>query len=97
MDNMHDEKLNVLLLDDENDILKALNRVLRMDYNVVTFDNGADALEYLQENPIHIIISDMRMPEMDGADFLAKAREMQPDTVRLLLTGYADIQSTVRG
>ncbi|HDZ9285330.1 TPA: two-component system response regulator [Vibrio cholerae] len=96
MDNMHDEKLNVLLLDDENDILKALNRVLRMDYNVVTFDNGADALEYLQENPIHIIISDMRMPEMDGADFLAKAREMQPDTVRLLLTGYADIQSTVR-
>ncbi len=96
MDNMHDEKLNVLLLDDEIDILKALNRVLRMDYNVVTFDNGADALEYLQENPIHIIISDMRMPEMDGADFLAKAREMQPDTVRLLLTGYADIQSTVR-
>lgn len=96
MDNTHDDKLNVLLLDDENDILKALNRVLRMDYNVVTFDNGAEALEYLQENPIHIIISDMRMPEMDGADFLAKVREMQPQTVRLLLTGYADIQSTVR-
>ncbi|ENM5833556.1 response regulator [Vibrio metoecus] len=96
MDNTHDDKLNVLLLDDENDILKALNRVLRMDYNVVTFDTGAEALEYLQENPIHIIISDMRMPEMDGADFLAKVREMQPQTVRLLLTGYADIQSTVR-
>ncbi|EEW10694.1 response regulator [Vibrio mimicus] len=96
MDNTHDDKLNILLLDDENDILKALNRVLRMDYNVVTFDNGADALQHLQENPVHIIISDMRMPEMDGADFLAKAREMQPQTVRLLLTGYADIQSTVR-
>ncbi|WP_320546003.1 HD domain-containing phosphohydrolase [Aeromonas veronii] len=96
MDNIHDEKLNVLLLDDENDILKALNRVLRMDYNVVSFDNGADALGYLLENPIHIIISDMRMPDMDGADFLAKAREMQPDTMRLLLTGYADISSTVR-
>lgn len=96
MDNTHDDKLNILLLDDENDILKALNRVLRMDYNVVTFDNGADALQHLQENSVHIIISDMRMPEMDGADFLAKAREMQPQTVRLLLTGYADIQSTVR-
>ncbi|ENM5749077.1 response regulator [Vibrio mimicus] len=96
MDNTHDDKLNILLLDDENDILKALNRVLRMDYNVVTFDNGADALQHLHENPVHIIISDMRMPEMDGADFLAKAREMQPQTVRLLLTGYADIQSTVR-
>ncbi|ENM5728758.1 response regulator [Vibrio mimicus] len=96
MDNTHDDKLNILLLDDENDILKALNRVLRMDYNVVTFDNGADALQHLQDNPVHIIISDMRMPEMDGADFLAKAREMQPQTVRLLLTGYADIQSTVR-
>ncbi|WP_438405729.1 response regulator, partial [Aeromonas hydrophila] len=88
--------MDVLLLDDENDILKALNRVLRMDYNVVSVDNGADALGYLLENPIHIIISDMRMPDMDGADFLAKAREMQPDTMRLLLTGYADIPSTVR-
>ncbi|MGL4828771.1 MAG: HD domain-containing phosphohydrolase [Vibrio sp.] len=96
MENIHDEKLNILLLDDENDILKALNRVLRMDYNVVFFDNGAEALQYLEQNLIHIIISDMRMPEMDGADFLAKAREMQPQTVRLLLTGYADIQSTVR-
>lgn len=96
MNNLLNDKLNILLLDDENDILKALNRVLRMDYHVVTFDNGAEALAHLQDNLIHIIISDMRMPEMDGADFLAKAREIQPQTIRLLLTGYADIQSTVR-
>jgi response regulator RpfG family c-di-GMP phosphodiesterase len=91
-----DEKLNLLLLDDENDILKALTRVLRLDYNVVSFNSGHDALAYLKENEISIIISDMRMPEMDGADFLAAAKEIQPNAIRILLTGYSDIQSTVR-
>lgn len=90
------EKLNILLLDDENDILKSLNRVLRLDYNVFSFNEGKDALSCLKVNDIAIIISDMRMPEMDGADFLSVAREIQPDSVRILLTGYSDIQSTIR-
>ncbi len=90
------EKLNVLLLDDENDILKSLNRVLRLDYSVFSFNEGKEALSCLEENEIAIIISDMRMPEMDGADFLSVAKEIQPDSVRILLTGYSDIQSTIR-
>lgn len=93
---MTDNKLPLLLLDDEADILKALTRVLRSEYQIVSFDNGHDALAYLAENPIALIISDMRMPEMDGAEFLEKARVIYPDSVRLLLTGYADIQSTVK-
>jgi len=92
----NNEKINVLLLDDENDILKALTRVLRLDYAVVTFNHGHDAVEYLKEHDVPIIISDMRMPEMDGAEFLSIAKELRPDSVRILLTGYSDIQSTVR-
>ncbi|MDW6093268.1 response regulator [Vibrio rhizosphaerae] len=90
------ERLTLLLLDDENDILKALNRVLRLDYDVVSFNDGREALTYLQENEVSIIISDMRMPEMDGAEFLSQAKEIAPDAIRILLTGYSDIQSTVR-
>lgn len=91
-----DGKLNVLLLDDEQDILKALTRVLRLDYKVVTFSDGREALAYLDENDVAIIISDMRMPEMDGAEFLSNAKECHPDSVRILLTGYSDMQSTVK-
>ncbi|MGL5107785.1 MAG: HD domain-containing phosphohydrolase [Vibrio ordalii] len=89
-------KLTLLLLDDESDILKALNRVLRLDYDVVTFNAGQEALDYLEQHEVSIIISDMRMPEMDGAEFLAKSKELYPNTIRILLTGYSDIQSTVR-
>ncbi|WP_010319783.1 response regulator, partial [Vibrio ordalii] len=51
---------------------------------------------YLEQHEVSIIISDMRMPEMDGAEFLAKSKELYPNTIRILLTGYSDIQSTVR-
>ncbi len=95
-DTVEKEKLTLLLLDDEQDILKSLTRVLRYDYNVVSFDNGQDALDHLQENDASIIISDMRMPTMDGAEFLAKARQMRPDSLRFLLTGYSDMESTVK-
>jgi len=88
--------LNLLLLDDEQDILNALKRLLRRDYNIVTFNDGHDALAYLEENPIDMIMSDMRMPEMDGAAFLTKSRDIQPNAIRLLLTGYSDMDSTIK-
>ncbi|WP_073584363.1 response regulator, partial [Vibrio quintilis] len=90
------DKLTILLLDDESDILKALNRVLRMSYHVAAFNEGKEALEYMAEHEVSIIISDMRMPEMDGAEFLEKAKALQPETIRILLTGYSDIQSTIK-
>lgn len=90
------EKLTLLLLDDEADIIKTLTRVLRMEYNVVSFNEGEEAIAYLKENDAAIIISDMRMPQMDGAKFLSIAKKLRPASVRLLLTGYSDMESTIR-
>jgi response regulator RpfG family c-di-GMP phosphodiesterase len=88
--------LTLLLLDDEQDILNALKRLLRKDYTIVTFNDGREALTYLAENHVDMIMSDMRMPEMDGAEFLAKSRDIVPNAIRLLLTGYSDMDSTVK-
>ena len=88
--------LTLLLLDDEQDILNALKRLLRKDYAIVTYNNGEDALAYLEENNVDMIMSDMRMPAMDGAEFLTKARDIQPHAIRLLLTGYSDMESTIK-
>ena len=88
--------LTLLLLDDEKDILNALKRLLRKDYTLVSFSEGQAALDYLQEHPVDLIMSDMRMPNMDGAEFLAKSCDIQPDAIRLLLTGYSDMESTIK-
>ncbi|CAD6878731.1 Response regulator receiver protein [Methylomonas albis] len=87
---------NLLFVDDEPNVLKALRRLFRSaEYNVQLAEGGADGLEILQQHPIDLIISDMRMPHMDGAEFLTRAAERWPDCVRILLTGYADIESTI--
>ena len=84
----------VLCVDDEPNILSSLRRLLRPHgYKVLTAESGAAGLALLEQEHADLVISDMRMPEMDGARFLEKVRERWPDTVRLLLTGYSDIQS----
>ena len=88
--------LKLLLLDDEEDIINALKRLLRNNYEIIPFNKGDEALAYLQENHVDIIMSDMRMPKMDGAEFLAHAKDIIPNAIRLLLTGYSDIDSTVK-
>lgn len=86
----------ILLVDDESNILKALNRLLRTDgYRLLTAESGADGLGLLAHEPVDLVISDMRMPEMDGASFLAHVRKHWPDTMRILLTGHADMAQTV--
>ncbi|MDH0867818.1 HD domain-containing phosphohydrolase [Mitsuaria sp. GD03876] len=86
----------VLFVDDEPSILSALRRLVRpMGYRVLLAPGGAAALELLAQEPIDVVVSDMRMPEMDGATFLEQVRERWPTVGRLLLTGYADIQATV--
>lgn len=88
--------MNLLFVDDEANILKALKRLFRSaEYQIFTAESGAEGLEILSQNPIDLVISDMRMPQMDGAEFLTKAAERWPDTLRILLTGYADLESTV--
>jgi response regulator RpfG family c-di-GMP phosphodiesterase len=87
---------NLLLVDDEPNVLKSLRRVFRgSQYNIMTAENGAAGLEILKQHSFDLIVSDMRMPEMDGAEFLSHAAEHWPDTVRILLTGYADMESTI--
>ena len=86
----------LLCVDDEANILSALRRLFRPHgYTVLTAGGGEEGLEILAREPVDLIISDMRMPVMDGARFLGEARKRHPDTVRLLLTGYADMESTI--
>lgn len=86
----------LLFVDDEPNVLKALRRLFHGENYVIHLAaGGAEGLEILGRQPVDLIISDMRMPEMSGAEFLAHALEQWPETVRILLTGYADMQSTI--
>lgn len=90
------QRESVLFVDDEKSILSSLRRLMRpLKLNTYFGNSGAEGLKILEENHIDLIVSDMRMPEMDGAEFLTKAKAMKPDTVRILLTGYADMTSTI--
>lgn len=86
-----DTKLNVLLVDDEELVLNALKRSLhKEDFNILTASSGMEALETLLKEEVALIVSDHRMPEMYGTELLEKARHVSPQTLRILLTGYAD-------
>ena len=84
----------ILCVDDEPNVLEGLSLTLRRRHDVWTAPGGADALALMaKDGPPDVIISDMRMPGMNGAVFLAKARQLYPETVRLLLTGQTDLAS----
>ncbi|MFG6467896.1 HD domain-containing phosphohydrolase [Roseateles sp. BYS87W] len=86
----------LLFVDDEPAILSALRRLLRpLGHRVLLAESGAEALEILEKEPVDLVMSDMRMPQMDGAQLLQIVRQRWPDAMRLLLTGYADISSTI--
>ena len=86
----------LLFVDDEPSILSALKRVFRASgCRVVVAESGAEGLEILGRESVNLILSDMRMPQMSGARFLSEVAERWPGTIRILLTGFADIESTV--
>jgi DNA-binding NtrC family response regulator len=86
----------VLFVDDEPNVLEAIQRTLRKHVDLQTASSGAAGLRVLNETgPFALVISDMRMPSMNGAQFLAKVREKSPDTVRMILSGQADLQATI--
>jgi response regulator RpfG family c-di-GMP phosphodiesterase len=89
---------SVLLVDDEDNILKSLRRTLRREpCQVYTAGSGEEALELLAlQGPVDLVISDARMPGMDGATLLATVKDRWPDCIRILLTGYADITTTIK-
>ncbi len=87
----------LLFVDDEPNILSALRRLFRPHgYRILTAESGAAALKLLEQEPVDLILSDMRMPEMDGAQLLEQVKEHHPGVIRMLLTGYADMNSTVK-
>lgn len=85
----------LLIVDDEEEILKSLRRQFRRDYDVYTARSAEEAYRILLEHPIQVIISDQRMPEVNGSEFFSRMKDEFPDAVRLLLTGYADIQAVI--
>ena len=87
----------LLFVDDEANILSALKRLFRpLGYQIITAQSAKAGLEVLTKQPVDLVISDMRMPEMDGASFLKIVTKKWPDTTRILLTGYADITATIK-
>lgn len=86
---------NLLIVDDEDEILKALQRQFRRDYQIFLAHSADEGYRLVTEAPIHVIISDQRMPGISGAEFFGKIKTEFPDAVRLLLTGYADIQAVI--
>ena len=87
----------VLFVDDEPNVLEALARQLRDRFVVDTAGGGEEALNMVRDRgPYAVVVSDKNMPVMDGVELLARVREMAPDTVRMMLTGYADLDTTVQ-
>lgn len=91
------EKIKILLVDDEENVRNALKRVLKREgYEVYSAPGGAEALAQLKNISPDVIISDFLMPEMNGIEFLNRAREILPEVVRIILTAHADVQMAVK-
>ncbi|MDE2342129.1 MAG: response regulator [Betaproteobacteria bacterium] len=94
--NLPEKTETLLLVDDEPNILSALHRLFRSNgYRIITAEGAAQGLLVIAHEKIDLVISDMRMPEIDGARFLEEVRVKSPDSIRILLTGYADLDSTI--
>lgn len=89
------KKINILCVDDEQLILNALSSVFRFKYNVITTTNPQEALNIIESQDISVIISDQRMPEMMGTELLKIVKEKSPNTIRILLTGFSDIDAII--
>ncbi len=86
------QRYKILIVDDEPDNLQLLYRTLRRDYEVTKAQGPLEALEILKETPFNCILSDHKMPDMDGVEFLKRTYDMYPDTIRLLVTAYSDVE-----
>jgi len=85
----------LLIIDDEESITKTIARQFRNKYQVYTANSGEKAIEILKENNVEVIISDQRMPGMTGVNLFSKIKDIYPDALRLILTGYADIDAVI--
>ncbi len=88
-------KHTVLVVDDEVDNVDALERLFRQKYNVLKATSGAEALKLMNKSRVSLIVTDQRMPQMTGVEFLMASQKIQQDCMRILLTGYTDIDSVI--
>ena len=86
------QRYKILIVDDEPDNLQLLYRTLRRDYDVTKAQGPLEALDIVKENQFNCILSDHKMPDMDGVEFLKRTYDMYPDTIRLLVTAYSDVE-----
>lgn len=92
---MQEEKINVLYVDDEENNLMSFKATFRMKYNVHTAISGEEAIKIMDSTPIDIIITDQRMPQMTGVEFLESIIDRHSEPMRILLTGYADLNAVI--
>ena len=85
----------VMFVDDDARVLRSLKALFRGHYKVITVDDGKDALEISKQERVHVVVSDQRMPNMLGVELLAQLKDISPNTMRLLLTGYSDVPAVL--
>ena len=95
---MASKKENILFVDDEVKLLQGLRRYLRPmrnQWHMTFLSNGKDALAFLEDNAVDVVVSDMRMPEMTGSELLSQISHLYPDIVRIMLSGYTENKGNI--
>ena len=92
------ENATIVIVDDEEIVLTSINSFLTLEteYTVKSFTSVKEALEFIKDNDVDLVVSDYLMPEMDGISFLAKVRDIKPHVPRIILTGYADKENAIK-
>lgn len=88
----------IVIVDDEEMVLTSISSFLSLEteYKLETFTSAREALKFIENNPVDLVVSDYLMPEMDGISFLIKVRELKPEVPRIILTGYADKENAIK-
>lgn len=92
---MNDKKINLLYVDDEPHNLIAFKAAFRRDFNIFIAESASEARKIIEENDIHVILSDQRMPVTTGIEFFESILETHPEPIRILITGYTDINAVI--
>jgi response regulator RpfG family c-di-GMP phosphodiesterase len=88
-------KHTLLVVDDEPDVCDSVHDLLRREFKVLKARSAAEGCELMQDNEVHIIMTDQRMPQITGVELLSKVRARNPQAIRMLFTGYADLESVI--
>ena len=92
---MEKKNINVLYIDDEVDNLNSFRATFRREFNITTAESADEAIKILEKEVIHVILSDQRMPKMTGIEFFEHIQPLFPDPIRILITGYTDINAVI--